>query len=196
MAEKRAAFSLRRRRSLGFSKCRWLRTIFNVPSRSILFFNRRRAFSTDSPFFSLISVKLSHFLSDRFSNRGHHDREFLLNQGWKGYFWKDKCQPAKWRRCPLGTSGHCPRSADGPRPQKVGRPHPRAIFMRVPVLNTAASRAFAAPEWLRPRRRDGSCSDGGGVKLCRLKAELQTCLPLVAISAHRQEWDCPLNRLP
>src|SRR6478735_1459947 len=57
MAEKRAAFSLRRRRSLGFSKCRLLRTTFNVPSRSTFFFNRRRALSTGSPFFSLISVK-------------------------------------------------------------------------------------------------------------------------------------------
>src|SRR3954468_12983857 len=58
MAENRAAFSLRRRRSLGFSKCLWLRTTLSVPSRSILFFNRRSAFSTGSPFFSLISVKL------------------------------------------------------------------------------------------------------------------------------------------
>src|SRR5208283_1260792 len=63
MAEKRAAFILRRFRSLGFSKCRWLRTSFNVPSRSIFFFNRRRALSTGSPFFNLISVKNSHFLS-------------------------------------------------------------------------------------------------------------------------------------
>lgn len=63
MAEKRAAFSLRRRLSLGFSKCRLLRTTRKVPSRSSLFFIRRRALSTDSPFLSLISVKLSHFLS-------------------------------------------------------------------------------------------------------------------------------------
>src|ERR1700691_1057031 len=63
IAEKRAAFILRRRRSLGFSKCRWLRTVLSVPSRSIFFFNRRRAFSTGSPFFSLISVKSIHFLS-------------------------------------------------------------------------------------------------------------------------------------
>src|SRR5271165_3577089 len=63
MAENRAAFILRRLRSLGFSKCRWLRTTFNVPSRSIFFFNRRRAFSTGSPFFSLISVNSIHFLS-------------------------------------------------------------------------------------------------------------------------------------
>src|SRR5512136_2454733 len=57
MAENRAAFSLRRRFSLGFSKCRWLRTVFKVPSRSSFFFSRRSAFSTDSPFLSLISVK-------------------------------------------------------------------------------------------------------------------------------------------
>jgi hypothetical protein len=63
MAENRAAFSLRRRRSLGFSKCRWLRTSFKVPSRSIFFFNRRSARSTDSPFLSLISVNSTHFLS-------------------------------------------------------------------------------------------------------------------------------------
>lgn len=75
IAENRAAFSLRRRRSLGFSKCRWLRTVLSVPSRSIFFFNRRRAFSTDSPFFSLISVKLSHFLSNGLW-RGHHGRRF------------------------------------------------------------------------------------------------------------------------
>jgi hypothetical protein len=63
MAENRAAFSLRRRFALGFSKCRWLRTTFNVPSRSIFFFNRRKALSTGSPFLSLMSVKLYHFLS-------------------------------------------------------------------------------------------------------------------------------------
>lgn len=34
-----------------------------MPSRSIFFFNRRSALSTDSPFFSLISVKSVHFLS-------------------------------------------------------------------------------------------------------------------------------------
>src|ERR1041385_7220811 len=63
MAENRAAFVLRRRRSLGFSKCRCLRPSFKVPSRSIFFFNRRSALSTDSPFLSLISVNRCHFLS-------------------------------------------------------------------------------------------------------------------------------------
>ena len=56
MAENRATFSLRRRFSLGFSKCRWPRTTRNVPSRSTFFFSRRNARSTGSPFFSLISV--------------------------------------------------------------------------------------------------------------------------------------------
>jgi len=64
MAENRAAFCLRRRRSLGFSKCRCWRTSTSVPSRPIFFFNRRKAFSTDSPFFNLISVNAFHFLSD------------------------------------------------------------------------------------------------------------------------------------
>src|SRR5258706_16412268 len=58
MAENRAVSSLRRRRSLGFSKCRLARAAFKVPSRSTLFFKRRRALSTASPFLSLISVKL------------------------------------------------------------------------------------------------------------------------------------------
>ena len=57
MAVNFATLSLRRFFSLGFSKRRWLRTSFRVPSRSIFFFNRRSAFSTGSPFLSLISVK-------------------------------------------------------------------------------------------------------------------------------------------
>ena len=57
MAENRAIFILRRRFSLGFSKCRWLRTVHKVPSRSSFFFSRRSAFSTESPFFNLIAVK-------------------------------------------------------------------------------------------------------------------------------------------
>ena len=56
MAEKRATFSLRRRRSLGFSNCRRPRTTLSVPSRSTFFLSRRNARSTGSPFFSLISV--------------------------------------------------------------------------------------------------------------------------------------------
>jgi hypothetical protein len=59
MAENLAIFIFRRRLSLGFSKCRWLRTSFRVPSRSMRFFNRRKAFSTGSPFFNLISVNPS-----------------------------------------------------------------------------------------------------------------------------------------
>jgi hypothetical protein len=43
-----------------------------VPSRSIFFFKRRRALSTGSPFFNLISVKNSHFLPG-FAD-GPHDR--------------------------------------------------------------------------------------------------------------------------
>src|SRR6267143_2221831 len=92
MAENRAAFSFRRRRSLGFSKCRWLRTTFNVPSRSIFFFNRRRALSTDSPFLSLISVNPSHFLS------GRSRRVFGLssqNQGGRIVLRHGACQPTK-----------------------------------------------------------------------------------------------------
>ena len=81
MAEKRAAFSLRRRFSLGFSKCRWLRTTLSVPSRSIFFFNRRSALSTGSPFLSLISVKLIHFLSRRLGTCGHHDARIRLSRG-------------------------------------------------------------------------------------------------------------------
>lgn len=54
-----ATFILRRRRALGFSKCRLLRTSFNVPSRSIRFFNRRSALSMGSPFLTLISVTRS-----------------------------------------------------------------------------------------------------------------------------------------
>src|SRR5437868_7149230 len=81
MAENRAAFSLRRRRSLGFSKCRWARTTFKVPSRSIFFFNRRRAFSTGSPFFSLISVKSIHFLSRGLWIRSsHYGPAFLFSR--------------------------------------------------------------------------------------------------------------------
>ncbi len=50
------AFILRRLRALGFSKARRFRTSLIVPSRSTFFFRRRKARSTGSPFFSLISV--------------------------------------------------------------------------------------------------------------------------------------------
>src|SRR5579859_6451393 len=87
MAEKRAAFILRRRRSLGFSKCRWLRTVLSVPSRSIFFFNRRRAFSTGSPFFSLISVKSIHILSTDLGASNQPKRAAdALKSSPRGYF--------------------------------------------------------------------------------------------------------------
>lgn len=56
MALNFATFICRRRFSLGFSKCRWFRTSFKVPSRSTFFFSRRNARSTGSPFFSLTSL--------------------------------------------------------------------------------------------------------------------------------------------
>src|ERR1022692_3576317 len=103
MAEKRAAFSLRRRFSLGFSKCRWLRTTLSVPSRSIFFFNRRNALSTGSPFLSLISVKLIHFLSRRLGRHGLHGTRIRLSQGQGAYFFGGKSQPAKWRDWVVGN---------------------------------------------------------------------------------------------
>src|SRR5207247_2690214 len=56
IAEKRAAFSFLRFFALGFSKRRCRRTCNRVCSRSSFFLSRRRAFSTGSPFLSLISV--------------------------------------------------------------------------------------------------------------------------------------------
>lgn len=56
MAANRAAFSLRRRRALGFSKRLRSRNCFKVCSRSNFFLSRRIARSTGSPFFSFISV--------------------------------------------------------------------------------------------------------------------------------------------
>ena len=65
MAEKRAAFILRRRRSLGFSKCRWLRTSLSVPSRSIFFFQAPQRLINGFAFFQSdfgqkLSLPLSH----------------------------------------------------------------------------------------------------------------------------------------
>src|SRR5262245_57039849 len=82
MAENRATFSLRRLRSLGFSKWRRARAVFNVPSRSTFFFNRRSARSTGSLFFSLISVKIVHFLSYRGLSRPSW-QAFLFGQAQK-----------------------------------------------------------------------------------------------------------------
>src|SRR6266566_2990968 len=58
IAEKRAALVFRRFLALGFSKRRCRRTCCRVCSRSSFFLKRRSAFSTGSPFFSLISVIL------------------------------------------------------------------------------------------------------------------------------------------
>src|SRR5437667_12674069 len=104
MAEKRAAFSLRRRRSLGFSKCRWLRTTFRVPSRSIFFLSRRRALSTDSPFFSFISVKTNHFLPKTLGC-GQFCRKHPLRSGGKEYGLRKKCQTGKREKREKGMEG-------------------------------------------------------------------------------------------
>src|ERR1051325_3191908 len=102
MAENLDAFILRRRRSLGFSKVRLARTVLSVPSRSTFFLRRRRAFSTGSPFFRLISFNSSHFLSS--DSRNPTDKARLVHGvGRAGYF------------CPcrvsIGNSRHsgCPR---------------------------------------------------------------------------------------
>src|SRR2546422_5499121 len=103
MAENRAAFSLRRRRSLGFSKCRWLRTSFRVPSRSIFFFNRRNARSTDSPFFNLISVNSNSLpLQDvQRSWKTHHEPPRRCVKGGTIETGEGGCQRAKNRWKPL-----------------------------------------------------------------------------------------------
>src|SRR6266849_4419923 len=95
MAEKRAAFILRRLRSLGFSKCRWLRTSLSVPSRSIFFFNRRSALSTDSPFFNLISVRSIHFLSGTLEPTGQPSPVCRSSLTPENNFRSGGCQPAK-----------------------------------------------------------------------------------------------------
>src|ERR1041385_3210648 len=100
MAEKRAAFSLRRRRSLGFSKCRWLRTVFNVPSRSIFFFSRRSALSTGSPFLSFISVKSNHFLPKNLGTQSTLLGAFLNGHA-AGYGSSEICQIGKRRAKPF-----------------------------------------------------------------------------------------------
>jgi len=101
MAENRAAFSLRRRFSLGFSKCRWLRTTFSVPSRSIFFFNRRSAFSTASPFLSFISVKtLSLPLQRPGDTPGRHGRHSRLVRR-HSIFCRRSLSNGKWPRNPL-----------------------------------------------------------------------------------------------
>src|SRR5258705_12348909 len=52
-----AAFNLRLRRSLGFSKCWCRRRSDRIPAFSHFFLKRRRALSKDSPSFTLIPGK-------------------------------------------------------------------------------------------------------------------------------------------
>src|SRR5258706_7564017 len=102
MAENRAGFSLRRPRSLGFSKCRWVQTTLSVPSRSIFFLSRRRALSTDSPFFNLISVKSIHFLSKRpWDAPCHHGRASSLVRTARIFF------PARLSIGKIGSKAAC-----------------------------------------------------------------------------------------
>src|SRR3954463_3680288 len=98
MAEKRATFILRRFFSLGFSKWRWLRTSFKVPSRSMRFFKRRNAFSTDSPFFNLISVKLDSLPSKRLGAQRHAGmaRRALSSEGREARRLMGRCQSGLW----------------------------------------------------------------------------------------------------
>ena len=82
MAEKRAALVFRRFLALGFSKRRWRRTCRRVCSRSSFFLSRRRAFSTGSPFLSLISVineffRLNQTLSLSTLHESHQPRQHL-----------------------------------------------------------------------------------------------------------------------
>jgi len=63
----------------------------------------------------------------------------------------------------LGACGHSHHwSAGGPRPQHVARSKWSGTFLSLSTSSAAADRAFAAPKWLRPRRRDGPRSGGGG----------------------------------
>src|SRR6266576_449652 len=70
IAEKRAALVFRRFLALGFSKRRCRRTCCRVCSRSSFFLSRRRAFSTGSPFFSLISLIIYLFAASFRSGHG------------------------------------------------------------------------------------------------------------------------------
>ena len=76
------------------------------------------------------------------------------------------------RPCPLNFCTHplghvltLPPSAGGPRPQHIARSRWSGAFLSISTSYAAADRAFATPKWLRPRRRDGPRSGGGGVKI-------------------------------
>jgi hypothetical protein len=112
-----------------------------VPSRSIFFFNRRNAFSTDSPFFSLISVKQSHFLSGGLGKRGHHGRRLSLSQGGRGYFCRPKSQ---WPKRPAPEPG-CNLEVP-PKPEWCPPPAP---LPSVRLRRAEAASAAQAGEGLR-----------------------------------------------
>src|SRR6266478_1144435 len=111
MAEKRAALVLRRFLALGFSKRRWRRTCSRVCSRSSFFLSRRRAFSTGSPFFSLISVinefvRLNQTLSLSTLHESDQPREHLE----RPCFLLWRLPPGQWgtaRFCCLRKSLRC-----------------------------------------------------------------------------------------
>src|SRR2546421_3738915 len=87
-----------------------------MPSRSIFFFNRRSAFSTDSPFLSLISVNADSLpLRHLIQRLTSIDRFGLQVRGIEGSFGHPTCQSANsrgvvWR----GSRAHC-HCITGPR---------------------------------------------------------------------------------
>lgn len=167
MAENRAAFSLRRRRSLGFSKCRRVRATFKVPSRSTFFFSRRNARSTGSLFLSLISVKtLSHPLQGLLDSSGLDGRRSSLVRAFKVFF---SCslsigksarhhRTLNWRpygaEQPGGTPFLHPGGQANCRPPSIwqcrwGTASPASG----PLLNTSRN-----PDWARPSWRANSAA--------------------------------------
>src|SRR6185503_13209510 len=65
------------------------------------------------------------------------------------------------------------RSAGGPRPQHVARSRWSGAFRSLSTSYAAADRAFAAPKWLQPRRRDGPRSSGGSFKMRLIWSDVQ-----------------------
>jgi len=144
MAENRAIFIFRRFFSLGFSKCRWFRTSFRVPSRSIFFFSRRRALSTGSPFFNRISVKTLSLPLHADPGSGRHPLPASsARQGGHATDRDAGCQPAKK---PAKITGQAPLS---PRARTRGSPGgegatalvPRQAVTRVPTFSPRTTRS-------------------------------------------------------